>query len=341
MDIKNTKLLLGAINKNTGEYVYPKIANKKDEYICPDCNKDLILCQGQIKAYYFRHKTYNNPCYYYDKPSESQIHKDAKLLMKTLLENKTMISFKRTCNECNSNKKYSIPELSKTSKIELEYRFNFNNSLKIADVAYIDNNNIVSLFEICNTHKTRSEDRPEPWFEIDATNLIKSVNNNENLSSLKIPCIRCEKCKTCIDKIKINEIERINRIKQEKIKIIKEKINNIDNIRIKSINNSDYDTADIHRSMRYANQDRNYKLSLTNELILIENDINYILGNNVVLIEHPITKIKIKRSLVNNKTFYKGKWRTNININLLIKWYKSDYDIIDNIIIKSILKKLD
>ena len=34
---------LGAINKKTNEYCYPKIANKKDNYVCPDCNKDVIL----------------------------------------------------------------------------------------------------------------------------------------------------------------------------------------------------------------------------------------------------------------------------------------------------------
>jgi hypothetical protein len=49
-------LSLGAINKLTGEYVYPKIANKKDEYICPECNKDLILVQGEIRVHHFRHK---------------------------------------------------------------------------------------------------------------------------------------------------------------------------------------------------------------------------------------------------------------------------------------------
>jgi competence CoiA-like predicted nuclease len=47
---------LGAKNKVTGEYVYLKIANKKDNYICPDCEKDLIVCQGEIRAHYFRHK---------------------------------------------------------------------------------------------------------------------------------------------------------------------------------------------------------------------------------------------------------------------------------------------
>jgi competence CoiA-like predicted nuclease len=70
-------LSLGAINKLTGEYVYPKIANKKDEYICPECNKDLILVQGKIRVHHFRHKVDSiNPCHHYSKPTESQIHKN-------------------------------------------------------------------------------------------------------------------------------------------------------------------------------------------------------------------------------------------------------------------------
>ena len=73
-------LSLGAINKITGEYVYPKIANKKDEYVCPECNKELILCQGEVRVPYFRHKVDVNPCH----PTESQIHKNAKMLLKTM-----------------------------------------------------------------------------------------------------------------------------------------------------------------------------------------------------------------------------------------------------------------
>jgi len=74
---------LGAINKNTREYIFYKMANKKDEYICPDCNKEIILCKGEIRVPYFRHKIDTiNPCNYYDKPNESQIHKDAKMLIK-------------------------------------------------------------------------------------------------------------------------------------------------------------------------------------------------------------------------------------------------------------------
>lgn len=210
-------LSLGAINKLTGEYVYPKIANKKDEYICPECNKDLILVQGEIRVHHFRHKVDNiNPCHHYSKPTESQIHKDAKMLMKTLLERKIQISFIRNCCCCKKNEEFEIPEISETSAIEIEYRFEYN-GLKIADVAYIDNGDIVCIFEICNTHKTCSENRPEPWFEIDAETLIKIANDN-CLTSLEIPCIRREKCEECIEKEKVQIKKKKDKFKKDRSK---------------------------------------------------------------------------------------------------------------------------
>ena len=471
----DTILSLGAINKLTGEYVYPKIANKKDEYICCECNNDLILCQGKIKIHHFRHKVdHINPCNHYSNPTETQIHKDAKILLKTLLDKKISIEFIRNCVCCKKNEIFEIPIIDESSSINLEYRFEYN-GLKIADVAYIDNNDIVCIFEICNTYKTLNENRPEPWFEIDAKTLIKLVNDND-LSKIQIPCIRCEKCDKCIedensnlkvyniekyirlklgqkifptpiekdfknnfchdndycecDECKyniwyntiwkkeghlridfdarnnvtnnkhimelfsddfinkkivihthkgygnafiinklsynkynywdeyfdVNEIpfpyekiiefndkstigiilelikycENINMIKQEKINTIQNYIINIKSkdTTINNENNND-DTADTLRSMRYAKQDRNTRMSLTNELIFINNDINYTSLNNVIVIEHPFTHTKLKRSLVNNKTFYKGKWQTNISIKLIINWYYSNYDILD------------
>jgi hypothetical protein len=209
-------LSLGAINKLTGEYIYPKIANKKDEYICIECNKDLILCQGKIRVSYFRHKIDSiNPCHYYNNPTESQIHKDAKMLMKTILEKKIPISFIRNCCCCKQNDEYEIPETTETSIIQLEHRFKYNGP-KIADVAYIDINEILCIFEICNTHKTCSENRPEPWFELSANTLLKMANDI-HLNSLKIPCIRCEKCENCIEientSLKYYNIEKYVRVK--------------------------------------------------------------------------------------------------------------------------------
>ena len=212
----NHIISLGAINKSTGEYVYPKIANKKDEYVCPECNKDLILCQGEIMVHHFRHKFDSvNPCNHYNNPGESQIHKDAKLLMKSLLERKIPISFVRNCASCKKNETFEIPEISETSNILLEHRFEYNGP-KIADVAYIDNNELVCILEICNTHKTCSENRPEPWFEINALTLIKTANDT-SLSQIHIPCIRCEKCEDCVEmensNLKLYNIEKYVRIK--------------------------------------------------------------------------------------------------------------------------------
>jgi hypothetical protein len=201
---------LSAINKVTGEYVYPKIANKKDEYSCPECNKDLILCQGDVRIHHFRHKVATNPCHHYSNPTETQIHKDAKLLMKTLLDKKIPVSFVRKCCCCKKNEEFEIPETSETSDVRLEHRFEYHGP-KIADVAYIENGEILCIFEICNTHKTRGENRPEPWFEIDAETLIRIANDN-CLSQIQIPCIRCEKCEGCVEKEKQQVKKEINRI---------------------------------------------------------------------------------------------------------------------------------
>lgn len=191
-------ITLGAINKNTGEYVCPKMANKKDEHICIDCKKDLILCKGEIRVYHFRHHTETIKCNYYNSPNETQIHKDAKMLMKMMLDKKIPISFIRNCSCCNKNDVFEIPEITETSSVKIEYRFDYN-GLKIADVAYIDNGELICIFEICNTHKTKCENRPEPWFEIDAETLLTIAND----ICVKIPCIRYKKCEECIEKEKI------------------------------------------------------------------------------------------------------------------------------------------
>jgi len=195
-------IYLGAINKITGEYVYPKIANKKDKYICPECNKDLILCQGKIRVHHFRHKLDSiNPCHHYSNPTESQIHKDAKLLMKNILEKKIPIKIIRDCFNCKERVYIEIPQITEKSIISNEYRFTYDCGTKIADVAHTIDDKIVSIFEICNTHKTDCNHRPEPWFEFDAFTLINLVNNNVNL--LEIPCIRNDrKCDECIKNMK-------------------------------------------------------------------------------------------------------------------------------------------
>ena len=217
--IKHSVPSLGAINKVTKKYVSPTAANKKDKYVCPDCDKDLMLCQGSIKAHHFRHFSNKTAiaCHYYDHPSESQIHKDAKFLMKMLLLTqgaKNGICLTRKCTICSTVEMFDIPLTNpKTSKIVLEHRFEYNGRPKVADVAYLDKNELVSIFEICNKHKTRCEDRPEPWFEIDARTLVEVANQKK--WNNKIPCIRCEKCEDC----KLEDLADIDLDKYVRIKL--------------------------------------------------------------------------------------------------------------------------
>jgi len=184
--------LLGAINKLTKKYVYPVIANKKNKYMCPDCNKTLIFCHGKIIKPYFRHKADTSSCTYYDKPSESQIHKDAKMLLKKLLETQDLI-FKKKCSECNVHKEHKIKKIKK-SHIELEYRFEYDGK-KIADVARVKDGEIKYIFEIYHTHKTDEKNRPEPWFEINALKLIEAANSDTDIEIIK--CLRNNICKKC------------------------------------------------------------------------------------------------------------------------------------------------
>jgi len=204
---------MGAINKLTNEYEYPRIAEKGKKYVCPECKKDVNFCKGKIKQPYFAHKRTEMPCYYYDKPSESQIHKDAKSLLKTILTNKSQINFYNVCSDCK-DKVYGCCELFEdyyTPDIQpiIEYRFEYNDSKKSADVALIKDNNIEYIFEICYKNKTRENARPEPWVEIKAEEFIRDINNGTLLDEkgiLHIQCIRDSICNECEEK---RENERI------------------------------------------------------------------------------------------------------------------------------------
>jgi len=229
---------MGAINKTTNKYEYPKIANKTNKYKCPSCEKGVIFRNGKIKRPHFAHHKSDNPCYYYDKPCETQIHKDAKLLMKSLLDNKKNISIHRSCNYCeqrhcgiNFGIDYNIfnDDYNENTKAIIEYKFFFNNSNRSADIAFVENDKIKYIFEICYKNKTREENRPEPWVEINAEDLINKINSGEIIDdkgNITIECIRNYKCDECIEyeeniRMKLYyeklEQEKIEKERQEKI----------------------------------------------------------------------------------------------------------------------------
>ena len=213
---------LGAFKHNTNEYIHPSLANKTDKYVCPNCNEDVMFKKGLIKIPHFAHyKDNDNKCDYYNNPCESQIHKDAKFLLQFLLQNNYNITIYRECINCNNTKNFIINNNEVINKeIITEYRFNYQ-GLKIADVAYIENKTLKYIFEIYNKHKTIETietSRPEPWFEINTTDLLNidldidlDINSNNlehnnlehnnstdfKVGIIKIKCIRqilCDKC---------------------------------------------------------------------------------------------------------------------------------------------------
>ncbi len=200
---------LGALIKSTEEYVYPKLAVKGGSYICPECRHDLILCKGTKVSPYFRHRSEQRPCNHYTNPGESQIHKDAKLMLKTALEKKVKITIRRKCPSCKTTDEYEIPEVSDTSCVEVEHRFDYN-GLKIADVAYLDNNEPVCMFEIYNTHATSTDKRPEPWFEFDAKALILAINSSDS-STVVLNDLRTDGCDDMICAYRHDPVELLVR----------------------------------------------------------------------------------------------------------------------------------
>lgn len=189
---------LGAINKLTGNYVYPKIANKEDSYKCPDCNKDLVFCNGQVRNPYFRHKKeVSSGCTRYTNPGESVIHKEAKNLLKLILEKQRQICFIKRCRDCRKSCIRNV-FVQAHSSVQLEYGFTYGGSRRIADVACINGEHISFLVEICYTHRTCDKYRPEPWFEVDARSFIELVNSDYG-DTLRIPCIRGFTCNECLN----------------------------------------------------------------------------------------------------------------------------------------------
>ena len=228
---------MGAINKSTNNYEYPKIADKKNCYKCPSCECDVIFRNGKIKQPHFAHKRSNNPCYYYDKPNETQIHKDAKMLMKSLLDNKKNIYFHRICKHCRNgyNNTFDVFEITEkdyniNSNVAIEYKFIHNSSYKSADVAFIENDNIKYIFEICYKNKTKEENRPEPWVEINAEKLILNINSGEIIDDegdITIECIRdyiCEECIEYEENEKQKQILYLKKIRVERERIDQERL---------------------------------------------------------------------------------------------------------------------
>ena len=200
---------MGALKKNTSDYVFPSQATKKCEYLCPSCGNDIIFRCGTINTPHFAHQK-NSGCTYYDHPTESdihraesEIHKEAKRMLKKLIDDKHNIIVQRKYDCCGKIQTDLTLNTFEYITAQEEYSFtNQDNQIRYADVGLLENGELKYIFEICNTHKTDEKRQTNyKWCEIDAFKFIDDTINKRNLNDdgvIIITCIRTIKCRECL-----------------------------------------------------------------------------------------------------------------------------------------------
>ena len=215
---------MGAINKSTDEYVFPLHAVKTDNYKCPVCENDIIFKSGKINRKHYSHKAKSNCCYY-SHPSESQIHKDGKRLMKKMLDDREKLMIWRNCKYCGDDiEVLSLINYADKMECREEFAFQHNSNKRIADVVLLEDDNINFIFEIFKTHRTDEINRPhDKWCEINAEELIINTmeeSNRNDAGEIEIECVRDIFCDDCVKrKKKESDNREADRKRQELIHI--------------------------------------------------------------------------------------------------------------------------
>jgi hypothetical protein len=206
----------GAIDKEKLQLIDPKGALKRTWYECPDCHRDVSVRKGEVRSAYFAHRPDKvNPCTYYNRnPSLDQQHKNAQLKLKHFLNNQVEIDIKRHCSCGCGWITGTILRTPRFGEGKCEHRFKFNGSQRSADVAIVDGDSILAIFEVVHTHYTQERHRPEPWFEISAKEINAIPSDSKQI---KLTCIRQLQSKECIEETaERNAKQEAERIEQEK-----------------------------------------------------------------------------------------------------------------------------
>jgi hypothetical protein len=153
--------VLGAINKESGEYENLWFVDKKNKYKCIGCANDLTLRMGQKNFQSFIHKV-TCGCEYFKNPSTEQVISDANLFLIKLLKTNQVRLF-RKCAIC----KFAI-------KIPLE----LNSGIKLIDMSnniihcYDFNDNLISRFYVYVSNPNTNV--------LANISIISNISNNDN-----------------------------------------------------------------------------------------------------------------------------------------------------------------
>lgn len=180
----------------------------KGKYECPECKANVFPRRTEKKRWHFVHyvDTSCNRFRAFETNSESFEHKLAKVLLEEILKNQIpIIIFGAPCNTTNCTSKLKDMTIIYTldDVVQKEYRLENGG---IADVVLKQENNMY-IFEIFHTSRTKNETRPDPWFEIKASEVIQNYDNKINTVILhdikKYSCGDCPQEKVYVDKIVI------------------------------------------------------------------------------------------------------------------------------------------
>jgi len=186
--------IIGAINTSTKEFIKPNCAKKGLKYECIDCKSPLFFRKGYMNIPHFAHINSDKIC-------EHSEYNIAKNMLKNLLQIKTQINIIKTCNECDQECDNEIINISSNAEIILDYNFEYDGKFKKFDVSYLLDGNILYIFEIYYRHFKFKNKIPEPWYEIDAIDLINNYNTyiNNNNKQISLKCIRKNICENCLN----------------------------------------------------------------------------------------------------------------------------------------------
>ena len=186
-----------AVNSKTNKFLWlNQITRGDSNLICPLCKGDVICKEGNQISKHLAHKNLTN-CKAYNRykkkkkhTNEGLIHKMAKLIILNRLNNNEEITIFNHCCRCYdiirfhlslSNFQSIIARAEKTVKV--------NDSTTRPDISLWNNDEVLRcIIEIKDSNKT--ENRPEPWFELDARSIIK----NQRIMELRKRECHSENC---------------------------------------------------------------------------------------------------------------------------------------------------
>ena len=322
---------------STGKYILPKKATKskyKEAFRCCDCNESLVLCKGDKNVDYFRHCK-DTTCIRYDKPhlqTKRRLHEEAKLQLKSWIQQERVIRIKRRCCCCKKQKYQCYTTMfDMLTKVKLEHRYNFDDRYIFYDVVHLTyNDEIIEAFEIVDTHKTEEENRPDniKWYEVSADEIMKkAMEHFEDNYEIILNNERVYTCKECVMKANDKKIE--DDILEEEIRCKRQetilKKQQDDEARL--LKNQQDNEARLLKEKRYNEEEEKIRiLKEQQEKIRIlkeqENDKNRIIRENALILKEKINN----DLLIIIRRFLDGKSNDN-SLYETDELYKQLYDI--------------